>query len=81
MVKNYKPMILVFAGANGSGKSTITGLVDTIGKYVNADEIKKSMLCSDLAAAECAESENNVLIICRTLHLKQYYPHHEIWSF
>lgn len=55
MVKNYKPMILVFAGANGSGKSTITGLVDTIGKYVNADEIKKSMLCSDLAAAECAE--------------------------
>lgn len=50
-----KPEIIVFAGPNGSGKSTVTALAKTIGVYVNADDIKKAVNCSDLEAAEQAE--------------------------
>ncbi|WP_010254370.1 zeta toxin family protein [Treponema primitia] len=50
-----KPKILCFAGPNGSGKSTITQNRETIGLYINADEIKKHRACSDLKAAEEAE--------------------------
>ena len=42
-------------GANGSGKTTITRMAKTIGIYINADDIKKSSLCSDLEAALKAE--------------------------
>lgn len=56
MLKNEKlPEILVFAGPNGSGKTTITAMVGTVGVYINADDIKKSNLCSDLDAAVKAE--------------------------
>jgi predicted ABC-type ATPase len=51
-----KPEIIVFAGPNGSGKSTVTALAKTIGVYVNADDIKKAVNCSDLEAAEQAEN-------------------------
>ena len=53
-----KPEIIVFAGPNGSGKSTITGVAYTKGirYYINADEIKRSTLCSDIEAARKAES-------------------------
>ena len=53
-----KPEIIVFAGPNGSGKSTITGVAYTKGirYYINADEIKRSTLCSDMEAAIKAES-------------------------
>ena len=50
-----KPTILVFAGPNGSGKSTITSGYPIVGMYVNADEIKKHRICSDLEAAQEAE--------------------------
>ena len=34
------PEIIVFAGPNGSGKTTITRMVRTVGVYINADDIK-----------------------------------------
>ena len=49
------PEVMVFAGPNGSGKSTITRMAKTVGEYINADDIKKTTLCSDLEAAMKAE--------------------------
>jgi predicted ABC-type ATPase len=40
--KHKKPEITVFAGPNGSGKTTITRLAKVIKPYINADEIKES---------------------------------------
>ena len=54
-LQNRKPEIIVFAGPNGSGKSTITQLFQIERDYINADDIKKSTLCTDLEAAQKAE--------------------------
>lgn len=53
--KEMQPEVIVFAGPNGSGKSTITRMSRTIGVYINADDIKKASLCSDMEAAIKAE--------------------------
>ncbi|MBQ2612723.1 MAG: zeta toxin family protein [Methanobrevibacter sp.] len=53
--KSRLPEVMVFAGPNGSGKTTITRMAKTVGVYINADDIKKSSLCSDLEAAQKAE--------------------------
>ncbi len=50
-----RPEVMFFAGPNGSGKSTITRMAKTVGKYINADDIKSASLCSDLEAAQRAE--------------------------
>lgn len=50
-----KPEVIVFAGPNGSGKSTITKLAKVIEPYINADDIKRSIHCTDLEAAQRAE--------------------------
>jgi predicted ABC-type ATPase len=51
-----KPEIIVFAGANGSGKTTIKKMTQTIIEpYINADDIKQTTSCSDLEAARIAE--------------------------
>lgn len=52
-----KPEIVVFAGPNGSGKSTFTQLLKPPFDYINADEIKKYLKCSDLEAAQLAEKQ------------------------
>ena len=52
-----KPEIVVFAGPNGSGKSTFTQLLKPPMDYINADEIKKYLKCSDLEAAQIAEKQ------------------------
>ena len=57
-----KPEIIVFAGPNGSGKTTITGMVNIIEPYVNADDIKKTIHCDDLEAAMRADDMRNKLI-------------------
>lgn len=63
--QNRKPEIIVFAGPNGSGKSTITQLFQIDMDYINADDIKKSTLCTDLEAAQKAEQ-------LREQHLSQH---------
>ena len=42
------PEVVVFAGPNGSGKTTITRMAKIVGEYINADDIKRTTLCSDL---------------------------------
>jgi len=49
------PEVVVFAGPNGSGKTTITRMAKVVGEYINADDIKRTTLCSDLEAAVKAE--------------------------
>lgn len=60
--KVFKPEIVVFAGPNGSGKSTITDLLKPNYDYVNADEIKKHIKCSDIEAAKLAEEQREMLL-------------------
>ena len=50
------PKIIVFAGPNGSGKSTVAQAWENVGLYINADDIKAARGCSDLGAAQEAES-------------------------
>ena len=52
-----RPEIVVFAGPNGSGKSTFTELLKPPIDYINADEIKKNLKCSDIEAARLAEQQ------------------------
>ena len=63
-VLQKKPEVVVFAGPNGSGKSTFTELLKPPIDYINADEIKKNLKCSDLEAAQLAEKQ-------REEHLEQ----------
>ncbi len=49
------PEVIIFAGPNGSGKSTITQMAKVGGEYINADDIKRTTLCTDLEAAVKAE--------------------------
>ncbi len=53
--KDRLPEIMVFAGPNGSGKTTMKKNIHTVGLYINADDIKESDHCSDMDAAKKAE--------------------------
>lgn len=56
--KTKLPEIVVFAGPNGSGKSTFTELLKPPSMdYINADDIKRALKCSDMEAAEEAERQ------------------------
>lgn len=59
-----KPEIVVFAGPNGSGKSTFAELLKPPMDYINADEIKKYLKCSDLEAAQLAEKQREKHLEC-----------------
>ena len=65
MNKN-KPVVLVFAGPNGSGKTTVTKKLPVFGTYVNADDIKAEYGLTDLEAAQQAELFRNTLLEKRT---------------
>ena len=62
MLGHKLPEVLVFAGPNGSGKSTITRMARTVGSYINADDIKRTTLCTDLEAAIKAEELREKMI-------------------
>ena len=61
-MKNRLPEVIVFAGPNGSGKTTITRMVKTVGVYINADDIKRANYCTDMEAAVMADEKRNSLI-------------------
>jgi len=63
-VLQKRPEVVVFAGPNGSGKSTFTELLKPPMDYINADEIKKNLKCSDLDAAQLAERQREKHIEC-----------------
>lgn len=56
-VRQKKPEVVVFAGPNGSGKSTFTVVLRPLMDYINADEIRQNLKCSDLEAAQVAERQ------------------------
>jgi len=58
--------LLVFAGPNGSGKSTIIAKSELVGDYINADEIRAYLQCTDLEAAQNAEQAREYLLEQRT---------------
>ena len=57
-----KPIVLAFAGPNGSGKTTVTRGLPTFGTYTNADDIKAEHDLTDLEAAQQAELLRNALL-------------------
>ena len=57
-----KPTVLVFAGPNGSGKTTITKNLPCCGTYVNADDLKREYSLTDIEAAQGAEALRNRLV-------------------
>lgn len=57
-----KPRLLVFAGPNGSGKTTATRGTPIVGTYVNADDIRVDAGCSDLEAAQAATRLREALL-------------------
>ena len=57
-----KPRVLVFAGPNGSGKTTVAQALPVVGVYINADDLKKEYGLTDLEAAQKAESLRNSLV-------------------
>jgi predicted ABC-type ATPase len=59
-----KSVVLVFAGPNGSGKTTVTRNLSTFGTYINADDLKKEYGLTNLEAARQAEALRNSLIDC-----------------
>ena len=62
MDSSRKPIVLAFAGPNGSGKTTVTRGLPTYGAYVNADDIKATYDLTDLEAAQQAEMLRNTLL-------------------
>jgi len=57
-----KPVVLAFAGPNGSGKTTIMRNIPVLGTYINADDIKTEYGVTDLEAAQQAELLRNMLL-------------------
>ncbi len=57
MASIRKQEVVIFAGPNGSGKSTLTGILKPAMVYINADDIKSSLHCSDMEAAVLAEQQ------------------------
>lgn len=61
--KIKKPEVIVFAGPNGFGKSTITkSLRPPLVTYINVDEIKRVLDCDDLEAAQIAQKRREACI-------------------
>ena len=61
-----KPVVLAFAGPNGSGKRTLSARMPLCGVYINADDLKKEYALTDLEAAQKAEALRNKLVEKKT---------------
>lgn len=57
IIYDAKTGIIYHENSDGSGKSTFTELLKPPIDYINADEIKKNMKCSDIEAAQIAEKQ------------------------
>jgi len=57
-----RPVVLAFAGPNGSGKTTIKRGLSIFGTYVNADDLKAEYNLTDIEAAKQAELLRNKLL-------------------
>ena len=57
-----KPIVMVFAGPNGSGKTTVARRYPTFGAYINADDLKAEYNLTDIEAAQQAEALRNTLV-------------------
>jgi predicted ABC-type ATPase len=55
-------VVLVFAGPNGSGKTTASLGTPALGTYVNADDIQAEAGCTDLEAAQQATALREKLL-------------------
>lgn len=55
-MSDKKPMVLVLAGPNGLGKSTITPFLEIVGTYTNADDIVSATGMSNEEAAVWADN-------------------------
>ncbi len=60
--KQRKPVLIVFAGPNGSGKTTVAHGLPVFGTYINADDLKKEYSLTDMEAAQQAEALRNELL-------------------
>jgi predicted ABC-type ATPase len=60
--RSHKPVVLAFAGPNGSGKTTVARGLAVLGTYINADDLKTEYGINDLEAARQAESLRNILL-------------------
>lgn len=57
-----QPVLTVFAGPNGSGKTTVALGLRVFGTYINADDLKKEYPLTDIEAAQQAEALRNHLL-------------------
>lgn len=60
-----KPIVLVLAVPNGSGKSTITQYFEIVGDYTNADDIVAATQISNEEAAVLADEKRYASIECK----------------
>ena len=58
------PEIIVFAGPNGSGKTTVTRMAKTIGVYINADDIKRTTLFRISTKSATLELNCHLMEVC-----------------
>ena len=79
-MQNRKPMVLVLAGPNGSGKTTITDYFSTIGEYTNADKIVESTGIDNLEAAKLVD-ERRYASIKEKADFTRFYLLHIKWIF
>lgn len=57
-----RPKVFVFAGPNGSGKTTVARSLSLLGVYINADDLKREYKLTDIEAAQQAEALRNDLL-------------------
>ncbi|MDR2374148.1 MAG: zeta toxin family protein, partial [Bifidobacteriaceae bacterium] len=55
----------MFAGPNGSGKTTAARATAVVGAYINADDVQAESGCSDIEAAQQAEAVRETLFRAR----------------